>query len=583
MEFNLENLKKNESTVADFDNFYDQQIKAFSGNVDDFNQVINQLKTICIERSIDHTRYFFKEVAVALPVQPKLNKKPTQPIKEEELKVLQSATIDAIDLEKLLKSYDESFSFLPYLLVRQDGLKANAPERLLVVYSNILEDHSVESIFSPDKVIGLDKFNAKELDANFSWVILALFPSSDKNCRTAIKGMLSNLPDAKVFNRYDFENREDSYWKKDRSNVFNKTLSDNTCLLVHHKFDAEREYLIKDLFGSKVGYLLCSRLKSGFSGSDVLLVSPEGGVGDKRKYVLKISDKTDNKLQKERENYRNFVEPFWNENQQITAEWVETSRYQMIRYPFASVDTISKSISLSEKYKKTESPQHIKEIINKIFDHKLQTRWRSDCKLRKAKFIEMFSDLLNWEKSKPEMEKILKLNPDVSISISEIEIIFEREIEFWRCINHGDFHSDNIQVQDGPNPQIFLIDFGETERFPAGLDYALLEASIRFKLLDYSIDPKILQEVDLSRIQSFDGLIKIEEEFENDAHKAAKTISTIREKFLNDFTQYESAEKLRRQYLYCLLAVCLRQVAYPDLNRRYILQTIRSVLDSLIV
>jgi hypothetical protein len=579
----FDELKSNANApISQFDGLYDQIIGEHSSNLTEFNKSVQELKALCLQRGIDHSRYSLLKVSP--PKQKSTNSSATASTIGENEAVSTPPTVEPVDVERVIRAYAESFYFLPYTFIRAEGDIASSPERLIVLYGKQLDEHSIESVFKPERSMHLSRFLKEQLDPKFTWLIFILFHSSDHDSIEKAKSVLDAFPYARIFCRKDYENKETEYWKKDRSRVYNETLSENPCLLVHDTVDAEREYLIKNLFGTKIGFLVCATLKSGFSGSKVFLLSPVASLGDNRKFVLKISEKKDSKLVKERDNYKNYVEPFWNENQQITADWIETSRYHVIRYPFASVDTISNSISFTEKYKKTDDPQKMKDLITRIFDHKLHEKWRGTSKVKTEKFKVAFGGLFQWSKAKSSLEALLKVNPSIGYKIEDIDALVEREISFVECISHGDFHTDNIQVQDDP-AAVFLIDFGETERFPAGVDHVALEASIRFRLIDYAIDPNLLEESDLSNIQNFDSLIKVTEtSFDGDEiNKLIKTSSVIRERFLNDFLKHRTTDELRKQYLYCLLALSLRQVSYPDLNRRYILLTIGALLKCLVV
>ncbi|MBX9837638.1 MAG: hypothetical protein K2X69_04890, partial [Silvanigrellaceae bacterium] len=60
-----------------------------------------------------------------------------------------------------------------------------------------------------------------------------------------------------------------------------------------------------------------------------------------------------------------------------------------------------------------------------------------------------------------------------------------------------------------------------------------------------------------------------------------KTISEIRQRFLNDFTSHSSIQDLKKQYLYCLFALSLNKMRFSDENRRFILMTIESLIELL--
>ena len=315
----------------------------------------------------------------------------------------------------------------------------------------------------------------------------------------------------------------------------------------------------------------------------VILVAPHIRLGDPRKYVVKICLKSTSKLRKEIEQFRTFVELWWIEGQHMTADWGESARYEAIRYPFASADTMCSSTSFSKKYREGANLDLLQQIVSNIFNHNLFRKWREKYTVKHRKTVSAaFQQVLNIEASENALDQLL--SPEFSTAINldraQLKVVLNTEVEFLECPNHGDLHSDNVQVQDASS-NVFLIDFGLTGIYPAGLDYAALETSIRFRLLDYSVDPRILFSLDAGPLEKFDSLIRPGEPAKGEVDKALKLCSMIRQRFLNDFSEKGNIQNLKRQYLCCLLVICLRQIKYPNMNRRYILQMMSQILPPL--
>jgi hypothetical protein len=582
----LQKMKEDSNlSISIVESFYEELTKESLIDDKEFNCFLSELKNICVNVGIDHTRYSLRSV----DNRSQKNIIPKKSILEKfgQKSQIDETSIQTISMNSIWSFLSSSYLFLSNCIIKIDGTTVSSSERLIILYSDPFDDYSEYPNLIPDMVLSLEKFSCDLLDPKFTWIILILFHSSMRTCHEKIDDILNKIPNSKnikYFDKCDYKNSEENFWKKSKDTLIKcGTFYNNPCVLVDDRLNAEYETLVKKFFGEKGKFLVYSYLDGGFSGSKVLLVSSAGGIGDKRKYVLKIAPKTDTKLKNEYDNYRDFVALYWIEDQVITAEWQETLNYHAIRYPFASEDTISHSISFAKKYSECDNSQTMKALINRIFDHKLQVKWRlkTNIKAKSELFSKIFESIFKIEKTKIEFEKILRYNL-VNKKLSKFEElqILKKTIKYIECINHGDFHSDNIQVQDGPN-SVFLIDFGLTNRYPAGLDYASLEASIRYKLLDHSIDSEILKSEDLAKISNFDSLISLENNFESDLDKATKTISTIRQKFLNDFAEHAQIDELKSQYLYCLLALCLRKICYSDLNRRFVLLTIESLIEVL--
>lgn len=558
--------KSSELSVAALDEHYEAILNENIGNPEAANVQIRALRDLCLRKSVDFTGYVLR----AEKVSEKRVKKPlavTSPLSEPV-----SAQSPEVSIEQVIQIYERCFSFLSFYMFRVPGNTSGSTQRLLVLHGRMVDERTILSQFTGEEVQSLEKFSVGSLDRKFTWVVFVLFHSSSDLCIQKNAEILLGYSDSKVFSWEDFINQEENFWKKDRGNVFNGTFHENPCPPVDADLNAQIGFILKNYFGRDAGFLIYSKLTGGRSGSVVLLVSQVGGLGDNRKYVVKISPKGDQKLKSEYDRFKSCVEPIKYGTQQITADWCVTEKFQAIRYPFASADTISHSESFSKVFSDRDNPQDFRELIPNIFNHRLLQGWRERprVKRKRKKFIDAFSGIVDRKKTFEALAKLAPLSRGVEVDIARIDSILEREIEYVSAFAHGDFHSDNIQVQS-ESKEAFLIDFGLTGEFPAGVDYAALESSIRFKLTDFAIDEKSLEIDDFPNYQNFDSLISLETAFANPVEKMVKCSSLIREKFLNDFSGFGTSAELRRQYMFCLFAFLLRQVAYPDLNRRYIL------------
>lgn len=538
--------------------------------------VIARLKNRCMALGVDHTKY------VQIKGHSKNVSRPAGPSPMVSISTSQSYSgPQKVDISKIVKTHDQLYPFLSKVFLRLECGLVSADEKLVLLYGKTLSEHTSFGGVNYEKAMPLSDFTKDSIDQKFNWVILVLFHSSEKQSENEILRIRELFTQIKYLDLNDFLMNEEGIWKKDGTRTLSHVFSQNPCMLVHGAITAELECLIKDFFGHSHGFLEYVSLKGGFSGSMVLLVSPKAGIGDQKKFVLKISKKNDEKLLAEKINYKDFVEPYWVSGQYITSDWRETPSLCAIRYPFASTDTISDSISFSKLYLDGQLPVVIRTFIDRVFDHKLQAKWRESVVTKKASFEKAFKKILKKEKTKAAIPALISMCPSAPIEVASLDTIHEKELDYIECINHGDFHSDNIQVQVNEEA-VFLIDFGLTGRYPAGLDYAMLEASIRFKLLDHSVDSEYLVHNHIRFIDSFDSPNGMVKSFSNDAEQALFTISCIRDRFLSDFSGHVADIKiLKAQYLYCLLSICLRQLNYKELNRRYMLLVVQELVNIL--
>lgn len=583
IEASLKALENNpKASLDEFDALYLDMVDSLAATPAILNDKIKILKSICLARAIDHSKYKYRGPPITAP-----KKRFTEGLGEIGGPPTSSAHLikTSLNVRAHVQTCHEKAPFLSFCFIRRNSENHDAIEKFRVLFSSPITSEWVYKAFHPDISGLIDDFNEKELDGKYSWVILFLFHSNDHGVIDKLKTLLSLRPELLILDLNDLENGEENCWKIDKNKLFNGTISCKPSLLVHDVLDIEQECLIKDFFGENAGFLICTDLKGGLSGSRVVLVTPNIGPGDSRKYIVKLCNKSKSKLKAELLNFQNYVEPFWVPEQFLVAEFKESPRYQAIRYPFASKDTIHYSTSFTERYREIDSLETLQRIIDNIFSHSLCQKWRGQCRVNKRKFSEAFAPILNYVDSTKALDEVLSplFSSSVSFDRTQLTQLLDVELNFLECPNHGDLHSDNIQIQEESH-DVFLIDFGFTGKYPVGLDYAALEASIKFRLLDSSIDPKILFPFDDDPLGKYDNIIRLGEPVKGEADKAQKLTSKIRERYLNDFSGIDkniSVMDLKIQYLCCLLILCLRQIKYRNLNRRYILQILSQILPVL--
>ncbi len=571
------------ASLSEYDDFYSYIISTPSQDLLLLNEYVRKLKAVCLDRAIDHSKYRYRERPVEAQTDKSLKSEAKPDVRSH------AAPKTSTDVRKIIEVCRKRTPFLSFGMLRLNNADPRVVEKFLVLYSGPIDEDWIRNEFVPDSCKKIEEFKCGDLDSTHSWVLLCIFYSSNPAMRSRILDLIRPNTEIRILDLSDLDKGEDEecWWKRDREKLFAWTLSNKPSVLIHGLLNVEQECLIKGFFGSNINCLVYSELRGGFSGALVVLVAPNVSRGDERKYVIKICEKSKSKLKQEMDNYNNYVAPYYVSEQPHPADYNESPRYEALRYPFASKDTISLSTSFTNKYKQSSDIDELQLIIDNIFNHTLCKRWRKEGE--KSRLTESRSTAIKiFEKiiKMPEAETALSLllspyfSQDTDLDKDRLKEVLECEGTYSVCLNHGDLHSDNIQIQNDSN-EVFLIDFGMTGSYPAGLDYAALEASIRFKLLDYSADLRLLSLRDSDPLGKFDNVWGSGKTCEGDIDKAELICSKIRERFLNDFEFVGDISRLKNQYLFCLLALCLRQTQYPQLNRRYILQFLSQILSPL--
>lgn len=538
--------------------------------MEEINELINELRSVAFENNVATSSFPLK----AKPQQEKVNREkerePSQvsPPDEQEKKAI----------TRILDTYEQHGSFLTLLLFKRE-FTTSAPMKTAVVHSKIIDSNYCSSLFStPEFVTDVGAFSLDHLDAKCNWLIVLLFWHYNYEETDLISDLISKN-DLKALNIPRFKDDEDGYWvQKRKLESLIGYFKNRTTPVTDGSVPSEAQVLISSFFPKSAGFITYHKISGGFSGSTVFKVTNKGAVGDDKHYIIKIDKVSRKKLEKESENFNLHVKPFWVKDQNFQAEYKSSYNWEALLYPFASDNGADTSISFGHYYKKSiNRPIETEKLMSVIFDHSLLKKWRENTNSKRSTISSSLSNIVSLEKA---CEYLKKFSSDEyciePITSEKITSIFNDSFTYLEMTCHGDLHADNILLNSSGS-QSYLIDFGLTGKYPIALDYAMLEASIRFKLLEKTISATYLQKNDKPMLDNFFP-ISTYEEYKNEIEKVNHASQIIRARFRNDFPQAEIKD-LRKQYLACLLALSLRQVDYQDLNTRYILKTIESIVS----
>lgn len=539
-------------------------------SIEEVNGLISELRSVAFENNVATSSFPLK----TKPQPDKVNKEREKeqappPLPDEQEKNAISG---------ILNAYERHGSFLTLILFKRDFM-SSAPTKIAVVHSKILDSNYCSSLFStPDVVTPMQNFSLDDLDTKCNWLIAFLFWHYNYEETDSISDFITSK-NLKVLNIPHFKDDEAGYWIQNRKHdVLKEYFGNRTTPVTDGSLSSEAQVLISSFFPKTAGFITYHKLGGGFSGSTVFKVVNKGAVGDDKHYIIKINQASKKKLEQESDNFNRHVKPFWVKDQNFQAEYKASYNWEALLYPFASDNGADTSISFGHFFKNSlKRPIETEQLISVIFNHSLLKKWRENTNSKTSTISSSLSNIISLEKA---CELLKKFSSDeysiAPISSEKITSIFNDSFTHLEMTCHGDLHSDNVLLNSAGS-QSYLIDFGLTGKYPIALDYAMLEASIRFKLLEKTISATYLQKHDRPLFEDIFPISSCEE-YKNDIEKVNHASLIIRTRFRTDFPKVDITD-LRKQYLACLLALSLRQVEYQDLNTRYILKTIESIVS----
>lgn len=518
-------------------------------------------------------------------------------IKIEQADILDSASEQQIIKTDLKKTISELFkgagrdwiaNYKRYYLFKIDNsFEANI--KAVLVYDNIPSPEFVQRALDGfTENMPLDKFIDKLEDTTSDFWIsphLCLLILSDfsRNAHSLIEKF-------EIFKKFEnfkfyeviFTDDDVKTYEYEGEVLLSNLLSDVHVSLSNASLSRAEEALIKSFFPSEPSLIQYKLLKGGFSGSKVVEVSQSFSVPRPCKFIIKIGSKAERKITIEETAVKKWVSSLVSSYQ---TEKKENATHEALKYQFASIDGKRSSQSFSE-YFQSNRADHVREIVDKLFTHELFKEWE-DTQFRKDEKIlikNLYKDFISIDKI---FEEIKKIGFDkAEEDIKKFNEILELELpRYVQKVNHGDLHSENVIID---SEKVFLIDFGMTTIAPCFIDYATLEASIRFKLTPYYFPTKVLAEADNHFVSKFDvtDLSLKDKISNNDLRKSYEVISKIRLMAIANVKAnkktYASGEELEFNYLISLFCLSLRNVRYKDMNQKYSLSLCRSLSDILL-
>ncbi|MGZ3789724.1 MAG: phosphotransferase [Bacteriovorax sp.] len=469
-----------------------------------------------------------------------------------------------------------------YLFKIENNLDASI--KAVLVYDNIPSPEFVQRALDGfTENIPLEKFIEKLEDTNSDlWLrphlCLLILSDFSRNAHSLIE-RFDILKRFDNFKFYEIMFNEDDVktYEHEGDVLLSSLMSDVHISLSNASLSRAEEALIKSFFPSEPSLIQYKLLKGGFSGSKVVEVSQSFSVPRPCKFIIKIGSKADKKITIEEAAVKKWVSSLVSSYQ---TEKKENATHEALKYQFASIDGKRSSQSFTE-YFQSNRTGHIREIVDKLFTHELFKEWE-DTQFRKEEKIlikNLYKDFLSLDKIFEEIRKIgfEKAADDIKKFTEVLNLELPRYVQ---KVNHGDLHSENVIID---SEKVFLIDFGMTTIAPCFIDYATLEASIRFKLTPYYFPTKVLAEADNYFISQFDVTdVSLQDKISNnDLRKSYEVISKIRLMAINNVKAnkktYASVDELEFNYLISLFCLSLRNVRYKDMNQKYSLSLCRSL------
>jgi len=251
----------------------------------------------------------------------------------------------------------------------------------------------------------------------------------------------------------------------------------------------------------------------GFGGAGVVMVRPEKTIGSSRNEVVVKFGKKEI-IEKEKDNFRKYVEGVLGGNRYtLISAFSKTSNLAGIVYSFVGGTT--ESLVRFDEYYKTSHIRNIENVVNNLFSstcelcynnkkmasmENLELFYRKFLNLKQEELEKSFNKHFKSTRGKNKDKKYVKFEEEQWLKFKGIEELLinpvywlkklnsKQRIRLFRydtyfCINHGDMRGPNIFVDN--QQHCWLIDFLLTQEGHILNDFAKLEVTVKFELLDY--------------------------------------------------------------------------------------------------
>lgn len=473
-------------------------------------------------------------------------------------------------IKEYLEDIQKNFPFLRPVILKKGAFDSIA-ENIFMVCCDYISAEYLSSYFSEAKCVNISQFCGNYEMSDNSYFFILMFPGDfDRNQKLNEK--LNSLEKIHILDQVDFV-RGEFFWKTNKEYLKPHFDVAYGRPLINMALSLDQERLIREAVGGPTGFLTYKVLGGGFTGALVVEVASVGNGNARKRFVLKI-DRRDKKYDSISGEYKNFQDHIENLHldgeANLTAQKYISGDFEAIKYPFASVNSMKESTSFGSFFcDQNTTLEKIYRVINLIFKSSLMKNWTNTTHVKRVTGFDAF-EKLDWRINKFERinEFVKKYQYQNDLNLESLSNIFSTECEVVFSVAHGDLHSENIQI-DIDLERVFFIDFGRTGLYPLGVDFAALECSIRFKLLEHAYQLDQFKKLDDLYFLNFATISKIENP--DEIYKVQYAVSIIRENYINSFpVRYRNAAE--RQYFLTMFAVgsWLVDINKKNLNRPYI-------------
>lgn len=438
----------------------------------------------------------------------------------------------------------------------------------------------VKDKFTDCNFIKFDKENLENLDQDKNYLCVFLLMSKmndNEKLDLLINNIRKLIESFQVFNYHSIVVKNDILLHEDinRKDYFIKDVKCALSTFISNaKINFEEEKIIKKLCSSLKSPLLFYKILSGgFSGSKVLEIKPKkaNNFDNEKIFIIKYGYIIDGKITDEKNNFDSFIMGRKGFSNYSEAIFETTLHYEGIRYNYAISETSNYSYSFSEILLKKEMPfkdiEFKKNIINKLFnDNEAFSAWREDYNEDKTSLVgDLYVDYVSRVKIEESLKNILNEEDKENEFLDIFDKIWTYELTYKESICHGDLHSDNFFIDDGNN--IYLIDFGYTNKRHSLLDYTSLECSIKFKHFPFYLESQELINIEneLLSEKTFDLSYSFTQTKRTEILEFLDLINTIRNCSMKDFLGGTN----NIEYFISLFIMTIRQIRYPNMNQLY--------------
>jgi CheY-like chemotaxis protein len=308
------------------------------------------------------------------------------------------------------------------------------------------------------------------------------------------------------------------------------------------RLEDELDDLLRRLF-SKSESILIRAMRSGYSGTSVLLIKPfYADTGAGRTFVVKFGDVK--KIEQEYNNFKEFVEPFVGGKR--STGLLASSRTPLlggIRYSLlgASGDLPE---DFGDFYARAKLPQ-LKKVLDRLFNDTCSAWYANPGYLQPRNLTNDYLRILGFTLA--ELEQITKQFSTIDVtperiifhSLSEQEqrrfsnpLVILSQHQFvhttYVCTQHGDLNQHNLLVDN--DSYTWMIDFQSTGLAHILCDITTLDSIVRFQLLPANgatLEERLEMEVALCGLKHFSQVDQLPNLFTTPNPVLAKAFATV--------------------------------------------------------